>query len=329
MPDIKMLSGVFKMQPSAESNIPPTEASTDDGYQRRREQVRRAQRTHRDRKATYVKALETEVADLRARSAAYEAGVAAAQNTIRQLKDLLISNGIAIPPELQVQELEGPMARVELVGRFGRGQRIEAQMPEFDASAPYPYERRHADTSSGQSSHDSGFPSSTPSVVNIPAMEQSAVQDENTESHYDGHPHGLDTTQVGVNFVLALEQPCLTHHGILSPELLMEGCVGGGHESMLSSPIMSRAPSFSFNPFSFGRPPGDSWNVPIIELERLLSLSQQLDLDESEMTPVQAWQLIRGHPNFERLLPGQLDGLREMFLPLVKCYGYDMMTQSD
>ena len=43
-------------------------------YQRRREQVRRAQRLHRDRRAAYVSSLEREVEELRAQTAAMRAG---------------------------------------------------------------------------------------------------------------------------------------------------------------------------------------------------------------------------------------------------------------
>jgi hypothetical protein len=43
-------------------------------YQRRREQVRRAQRLHRDRRAAYLSSLEREVEELRAETAALRAG---------------------------------------------------------------------------------------------------------------------------------------------------------------------------------------------------------------------------------------------------------------
>lgn len=44
-------------------------------YERRREQVRRAQRIHRDRKAAYVSALEREVEELRKEKEAFRAGL--------------------------------------------------------------------------------------------------------------------------------------------------------------------------------------------------------------------------------------------------------------
>ena len=208
------------------------------------------------------------------------------------------------------------MAAIELVGQTFRGQRLEAYMPVFDASAQCPYERSQATNSSEQPTRTTSRDS--------PTTNQSSFGDVNADDPsacHQAHPHGLDATQVGVNFVLALEQPCLWHYGVISPELLVQGSVGTGHEAMLSSPIMSRAPNFSFHPLRIGRPAGSQWSVPAVELERLLDLSQQIDLD-GEITPVQAWQTIRYHPGFEALLPEQLDGLRETLLPMVKCYGY-------
>lgn len=46
-------------------------------YQRRREQVRRAQKVHRNRRAAYVSALEREVEELRAEKAALKKGQSA------------------------------------------------------------------------------------------------------------------------------------------------------------------------------------------------------------------------------------------------------------
>jgi hypothetical protein len=54
----------------------PAEESDDgeEDYERRREQVRRAQRKHRDRKAAYIAALEQECSTLRAEVNALRSG---------------------------------------------------------------------------------------------------------------------------------------------------------------------------------------------------------------------------------------------------------------
>ena len=242
-------------------------------------------------------------------------GARAYQNIIRRLEELLVTQGIEIPEDLREAEPKSPLAAVELVGQTFRGQRLEAHMPAFDACAPCPYDRSQAATSSEQPTRTTSRDS--------PIADQASFDDANTgppNTGNGGHPHGLDSTQTAVNFVLALEQPCMLHFGVLSPELLIQGSVGTGHEAMLSSPVMARAPNFSFNPLRIGRPHGSQWSVPAAELERLLDLSHQIDLD-GEITPVQAWQRIRYHPSFGILLPEQLEFLRDALLPEVKCYG--------
>jgi hypothetical protein len=62
--------------------------------------------------------------------------------------------------------------------------------------------------------------------------------------------------------------------------------------------------------------PGPTWHVPAAGIERLLELSEKIPLD-GELTPVQAWSWIRGHPGF-----GGLEvGLKGVLGALVRCYG--------
>lgn len=92
-----------------------------------------------------------------------------------------------------------------------------------------------------------------------------------------------------------------------------------GHASMLSSPVMARAPNFSLNPLKrLGRPPDEEWEVPVAELEVLLEASQRLGLDERDITPVQVWACVNGREGFE---VEQLEVLKELLLPMVKCVG--------
>ena len=131
------------------------------------------------------------------------------------------------------------------------------------------------------------------------------------------HPQGLGATQVGVEFVLALEQPCLGHHYSHCTD-----AEGSGHEMMLMSPIMSRSPALNslLEPRS-GLPSGSKWTVPAVELEKLLEFSDRLSLD-GEITPVEVWQRIRQHPNFSLLTRDGLKALQTTLVPQVMCYGY-------
>lgn len=63
-----------------------------------------------------------------------------------------------------------------------------------------------------------------------------------------------------------------------------------------------------------------SWDIPTVELDRLLQLSLSLDLN-GELTPVQAWNLIKTHPSFSKMTPERLDALRAAIAEKTECYG--------
>ena len=270
-------------------------------------------RTHRDRKATYVKALEHEVAKLRARDVIHDDEIREYREIIRRLRDLLLSHNIQVPSDLPHVLNENPLAMIEVLGKPDEPQRIRAHMPAFDASAPYPFERDPAQDparrSRSASSELSGVRNySHPLHTSLPAHEATR------------HPYGLDSSQVGIDFVLALEHPCLYHHQLPNPELA--GMIGTGHELMVSSPVMRApgAPGVQTKGKQPRLPTPAKWNVPAIELEKLLSFTQGLDLD-GEITPIQAWQRIRMHPNFSDMTPTALEVLRESLMTVVTCYG--------
>lgn len=132
---------------------------------------------------------------------------------------------------------------------------------------------------------------------------------------------GSNGIQAGVDFVLALERICLHHHKLTSPELVEMGDLGTGHLGMLSSSVMARVPpSATANPRHIPLQTQCQWSVPAGELEHLLSLSQSLNLD-GEMTPVQIWQKVYLHPQFQEMTVDRLDRLRSELIPRVKCYG--------
>ncbi len=150
-----------------------------------------------------------------------------------------------------------------------------------------------------------------------PSYSPSASQQSHT-------PSLQNITQFGINFVLALEQPCLSHRNHTPPDLLITDSMGAtGHEAMLSSPITTRGPeSTPISSFDEEYPPDAQWTVPTVELEGLLRLSQGLELGMEEVTPVQAWQIITQHNRFDDLTFELLERLRLVLLPMVECYGY-------
>lgn len=75
-------------------------------------------------------------------------------------------------------------------------------------------------------------------------------------------------------------------------------------------------------------PPDAQWTVPAAELQALLRCSTELGLDDTEVTPVQAWQIMTRHPKFVYMSFERLEQLKQGLVPLVKCYGYVFLSFS-
>jgi hypothetical protein len=246
--------------------------------------------------------LEQEVSNLRARNGVAEAQTIDAREVIRQLNDLIRANGVIIPPYLQIRmDLHVRTARAQLLGETIHSQRLQVQLPTAASSS----------TSSSNAFHPSASNGITPAV---PSTSSNAAGSRDC---------GLDHTsiQLGVDFVLTLEHVCLHHHGLVSDES-MELCSKGAdfHAALLQSQVMHHAEAGSLYPLDCGRPSQAKWDVPAVELERLLSLSQQLGLT-NEITPVQAWQQIVAHPKYAQVTREKIEGLCQQLLLNVRCQG--------
>ena len=191
---------------------------------------------------------------------------------------------------------------------------LRAHMPVFDATAQYPFQKNPSGQSQAAPASDQAQPQGLPAFQNLTIDMPTPVQ----------HPYGLDSSQVGVDFVLALEHICLWHAQNPSPMLGPES--GTGHHLMMIHPILAKSPprpglkSGQLAAPHTPMPTGMKWTVPAVELEKLLSFSEGLDLD-GEITPVEAWQRLRTHPKFMTLTPTALETLRAALLTVVQCYG--------
>jgi hypothetical protein len=258
-------------------------------------------RNHRDRKVTYIKDLEQEVSNLRARNGVAEAQTIDAREVIRQLHDLIHANGLVIPPYLQIRmDLHVRTARAQLVGETVYGQRLQVQLPT---------------TASSTTSSNACIPSTSNGIA--PAVPS------NSPNAAPSRDCGLDhaSVQLGVDFVLTLEHVCLHHHGLVSDEPV-EQCSKGAdfHAALLQSQVMHRADPAELHPLPSGLPSQAAWDVPAVELERLLSLSQQLGLT-NEITPVQAWQQLVSHPKYAQVTREKIEALCQQLLLNVRCQG--------
>ncbi|POS79353.1 hypothetical protein DHEL01_v202238 [Diaporthe helianthi] len=128
----------------------------------------------------------------------------------------------------------------------------------------------------------------------------------------------IDSVGLGVDFVLALEKPCLEHlHG--DPEKPGDP---SGHALTLSAQACAvSCPNNTTSPVA--RESIDPHALPAAMLENLLALSKDVcPASDDRITPVQAWNLIRSQPHFGGF---ELEGLRTLAVVLkdvVKCHGF-------
>jgi hypothetical protein len=266
-------------------------------------------RTHRERKATYVKSLEDKVGELRKRNAEF-------QERLRQYHELLEQLGIPDPLHGVDATSSMRLATASLIGDTLETQKLEARLPEARTARCQP-------------------------PVDLPVTNENHIDPECTGSSYSISDHAStantsahsplphDITQLGITFILALEKPCLHHQNIPCMSLAAVNndeepidIDATGHVNMLSTPLIQRSPFSTIDdPLFSAYPSSAEWSVPAAELENLLSFSQKLGLRDGEITPVQVWQIITAHEKFGVLEVGDLERLRDALMPLVQCYG--------
>ncbi|KAB2574306.1 AP-1-like transcription factor YAP3 [Lasiodiplodia theobromae] len=289
-----------------ESEQPPEQALS-----KRREQVRRAQRTHRERKEAYTKALEAEVLQLRTNEANLMQETQRLNAAVKRLKATLDLNGIQVPWS-ESDEVTSDASSPEDVStrsivtiediRTERRIRVrqaavlpQTAVPTLPSQKPRVKQQEASNTSVAC---DRGYPD--PSGKASTCMKDS------------------DLASLGVDFVLTLESPCLSH----MEHTLNDSSAPAGHALTASAPLLFRGSSGTTAQVN-GSP---SWEVPNTGLDRLLDLSSNLPLAE-EITPVQAWNHIRCHPEFNRLEVQRLQDLASKLLKHVECHGFGAVIE--
>lgn len=130
-------------------------------------------------------------------------------------------------------------------------------------------------------------------------------------------PPSLDTPDVAIEFVLALEHPCMAHiqHPAAKASVSSLEANPTFHVQMASAPLVSSAP----------RPPEPNtkwnWTASSTIIRQLLTLSSTINL-AGEITPVEAWNRVRQHPDFWRFDRRQIDNLKDELSGEVECCGY-------
>ncbi|KAI0385821.1 hypothetical protein F5Y04DRAFT_244732 [Hypomontagnella monticulosa] len=297
---------------------------------RRQELNRQAQRTHRERKELYIKALEDEVLRLKEiySNVSQDKDKLAEEN--RQLKTLLQQNGISLGPGVGIDDVgnglsPGYTSSGSISGSYAPGSSNTAYTPPLTSISSPP---SMSVSSQGQPQARSAQPSQQP-----------------------GQNH-VDYEQAGIDFVLTLERPCMDHMPWLlerSQDTAGDAC---GHALMASCPPEPFPELGDDIPFGYAHTHGNNnnnnnanhgaeaqqqqqqqpnnnqrtWELSKGDLATLLDLSKKLDLD-GEITPVMAWGMILAHPRLTDLKRDDLERLIDDLKGKVRCYGFGAVME--
>nr|POF12897.1 hypothetical protein CFP56_10047 [Quercus suber] len=282
---------------------------------RRQELNRQAQRTHRERKELYIKQLEQEVLRLKEVFVNFVKERDAVAEENRRLRELLASHGISYdfgttPVQFQRENSAyGPSSSGSISGSYVTGSDSTTYSPP-----PMP-------KGSMQSP-----------ISNYPQRPgRSMAQLPNT---------GIDHDQIGIDFVLTLERPCMDHMQYLlvrshnvEGQLKhhpMENADDSDHEHMSGHVLMSTAPPQSHimekpaENYPFQMPQ----DVGTEGLSKLLDLSNRLPIDHcTEITPVMAWTMVFRHEQLTELTTQDLQKIKDDLSTKVRCYGFGAVVE--
>ncbi|KAL2134529.1 hypothetical protein VTI74DRAFT_11573 [Chaetomium olivicolor] len=307
---------------------------------RRQELNRQAQRTHRERKELYIKALEDEVLRLKEIFSNVSQDKERLAEENRHLKALLAQNGLSFGGGSSVLDDSmsnpsvGYSSSTSMSGSYAPGS------SNTSAFTPPPLSAGSGGRSAGG---DGTSPHSATYLGHQQQQQQQAVQ-----GHL-GHSPGIDYEQAGIDFVLTLEKPCMNHL-----PWLVERSVSGsrepcGHALMAScppEPFSDLSPDIPFGHSHSHSHPHDgstitngngnantgatngtgTWTLSKADLSTLLDLSKRLNLD-GEITPVMAWGMVLAHPRLGELRQGDFERLAEELRGKVRCYGFGAVME--
>ncbi|KAK3049821.1 hypothetical protein LTR09_008997 [Extremus antarcticus] len=287
------------------------------GAHKRRQQVYQAQKRHRNRKADYVHTLEEEVARLQHLDALInnEKNTLAHQNIA--MRELLASRSLDF--HLDTMDLSGSSQTSGDLSQLG-GAAIDIRFdPDMDHERTF-IDFEEFDKMWGTSDDTT---SSEELDVKRPARSSPVAGD----------------SWAALDFILALEWPCrehIHHHAINPDTKVPEACAIAdlhGHaltataavyQSSLQPSEAAHGGGHSHSPAQPGLHPdhSDKWQLPHSEIDKLVELSQLLELDDESLTPAQAYMAVRGNVPDERWLRPTLESLKKPLGSLVQCHGF-------
>ncbi|KAB5581064.1 BZIP-type transcription factor, partial [Coniochaeta sp. 2T2.1] len=326
------LKGLTEKKTTREGNPPKRRGPKPDSkpaLTRRQELNRQAQRTHRERKELYIKALEDEVLRLKEIYSNISQDKERLAEENRQLKALLSQNGMSAPlgsGSLLDESMSNPS-----IGYTSSGSMSGAAAPSSYTSAftPPPGGGQQA---RGMSPHQHGG-----HHHHHHSGQGSGSGAAGGGQQQQGRNPLVDYDQAGIDFVLTLEKPCMDH----MPWLLERGIDAGGAEPC-GHALMASCPPEPFPeltpdiPFGYsnvsvssntnqggggvGQSGQRTWELSKGDLATLLDLSKRLNLD-GEITPVMAWGMVLAHPRLGELSAEDFGRITEELGGKVRCYG--------
>ncbi|TDZ65863.1 AP-1-like transcription factor [Colletotrichum trifolii] len=289
---------------------------------RRQELNRQAQRTHRERKELYIKALEDEVLRLKEifSNISQDKDKVAEEN--RHLKQILAQNGIPVSHYGDDIVSNPSVGYTSSASQSGHSYGQNAYTPPMTSTtAPSMSPSSHGPSHS----HPHGPPPPLPQMMG-------GQQPQTTQAQTPGGGRGVDFEQAGIDFVLTLEKPCMNHMPWLLERASETGGEPCGHALMAScppAPFLELTPEI---PFGYNNVNGEldsqqrTWDINKGSLSILLDLSKKLNLD-GEVTPVMAWGMVLGHYRAGELRSEDFQRLTDELKDKVRCYGFGAVLE--
>ncbi|PWY71823.1 hypothetical protein BO94DRAFT_539411 [Aspergillus sclerotioniger CBS 115572] len=318
---------------------------------RRQELNRQAQRTHRERKEQYIRALETEVSRLRE---AYTQEISAANLTVVQhrdmvqslsdenniLKEILTAHGISFEADLERRKAErsnlgyqsSPFASSS-VGSQPAG--VAASNPSNSNMYTTPPTTVSASLSPITNGIENIDVSPMQELTPLQGPYQAAPCDALATldqiapaSRAPTQPPGIfeEQPQLQVDFILTLESPCREHTDYLCRRSITEAddedMPFSGHALMATCP----PPTYIATTTNEQVYPHKTYDLPHANLTTLLNLSRQLVTD-GQITPIMALQCLKNHEMYRNLTRDDVKIIIETLNTKVRCYGFGAVVE--
>ncbi|KAK0259762.1 hypothetical protein LTR29_003818 [Friedmanniomyces endolithicus] len=292
---------------------------------KRRQQVYQAQKRHRNRKAEYVQSLEAEIARLQHLDAIVNSDKNTLAHQNEEIRAVLAAH--SIDAQLEVTNLAPSPEGLSMLGdaeidiRYDPAIGHERIFMDFDDMPDIAW-----------TSSDTSRAGDIPDQPKRPARDTPVQGD----------------SWAALDFILALEWPCrehVAHHAINPNAIVPKACdVGGFHghaltttqavyQSALPPPKTSHEQADllgSLMPMQNGLRSSTlmHWQLPHSEIDKLVHLSEQLELDDERLTPAMIYSAIRHELPGDEFLRPVLEALKVPLAMMAQCSGFGAYVET-